>query len=96
MATKIIGQGPTRRTAAEIHAHAISVLNESAEDRERLYAVAAAGAKLCRDDNRLFHHLFSVIEDLTADCTLIGSLRRIFNELAQAAGSTSAEDSDHA
>ncbi|MBB3637147.1 hypothetical protein [Variovorax atrisoli] len=94
MATKIIGQGTaastnlTSRPVAQVHEHALEVLNELRVEQDKAFSIAFAGTQCCaKDDEILPRNIFSVIEDMLADGRLIGSLRGLINELAEAAGS---------
>ncbi|WP_432731449.1 hypothetical protein [Variovorax sp. W6] len=94
MATKIIGQGtatpnnPPSRPAAQVHEHALEVLNELRDEQDKAFSIAFAGTQCCaKDDEILPRNIFSVIEGMLADGRLIGSLRGLINELAVAAGS---------
>lgn len=93
MATKIIGQGTAApnnppRSAAHVHEHALEVLKELRVEHDKAFSIAFAGTQCCAEDDQILQrNIFSVIEEMLTDGTLIGSLRRLINELAQAAGS---------
>lgn len=85
----------SQRSAATIHAHALCVLNEWNDEQEKIYCVAAGGMALGDDKTLVQTNLFTVIRDFAGDAVLLGSLRRLINELAKAAGSDYVEGQSH-
>lgn len=76
------------------HQHALAVLNEQANEIEKLYSVASAGRAYCKDRVNE-RNIFTAIEDMAADMTLVNSLRKLINELGRAAGSGYVEGPRH-
>ncbi|MGJ7529192.1 hypothetical protein [Variovorax sp. GB1P17] len=79
------------RTAATIHAHALSVLEECISEQDKIYA----GAAWCGTKFPIERRLFTVVEDSGSDRVLFGMLGKLINELGQAAGSDYLEGPSH-
>lgn len=85
MANPIIASAP-KRGAAELHMHAVSVLDEWRGEIDRIFAVAAAGRVYCGEHHPLHQSLFQVIEDMLSDGLLPKMLRERIDDLARSAG----------
>jgi len=75
-------------TSECLHRHAISLLNELDNEQDKVCSVAAAGRAYLAERNLNGGPIFSVIEQLCEDCSMISTLRKLVAELSARAGST--------
>lgn len=85
MATPIIATAP-QLDAGPLHSYAIQALDECLDERDKIYAVAAAGHAFCNEDQNTLKALFQVIQDMLAELHLSHMLRNGIDKLGRAAG----------